>query len=73
MNLLNRYILKQFVKNILLLVLSFIALYILIDFFEKIDNFMEKGKPMALVAQFFLLSPPAFDVYELQLWGLFCR
>ncbi|WP_417911460.1 LptF/LptG family permease [Candidatus Electronema sp. TJ] len=58
MNLLNRYILKQFVKNILLLVLSFIALYILIDFFEKIDNFMEKGKPMALVAQFFLLSIP---------------
>jgi lipopolysaccharide export system permease protein len=58
MNLLSRYILKQFVKNILLLVLSFIAIYILIDFFEKIDNFMEKGKPMALVGKFFLLSIP---------------
>jgi lipopolysaccharide export system permease protein len=58
LNLLNRYILKQFVKNILLLVLSFIAIYILIDFFEKIDNFMEKGKPMALVGKFFLLSIP---------------
>ncbi len=58
MNLLSRYILKQFVKNILLLALSFIAIYILIDFFEKIDNFMEKGKPMALVAKFFLLSIP---------------
>jgi lipopolysaccharide export system permease protein len=58
MNLLNRYILKQFGKNILLLVLSFITIYILIDFFEKIDNFMEKGKPMVLVGKFFLLSIP---------------
>ncbi len=50
--------LKQFGKNLLLLALSFIAIYILIDFFEKIDNFVEKGKPMALVAKFFLLSIP---------------
>lgn len=58
MNLLNRYILSQFGKNILTLVLSFIAIYVLIDFFEKIDNFMEKGKPMMLVGKFFLLSVP---------------
>lgn len=58
MNLLQRYILIQFAKNILLLVLSFIALYILIDFFEKIDNFVEKGKPMSLVFRFFVLSIP---------------
>ncbi len=58
MNLLSRYILRQFAKNMLLLVLSFIAIYILIDFFEKIDNFLEKGKHMALVAKFFLLSIP---------------
>lgn len=58
MNILSRYILRQFAKNMLLLVLSFIAIYILIDFFEKIDNFLEKGKPMALVAKFFLLSIP---------------
>jgi lipopolysaccharide export system permease protein len=58
LNLLQRYILIQFAKNILLLVMTFIALYILIDFFEKIDNFVEKGKPMTLVAHFFLLSIP---------------
>ena len=37
---------------------SFIAIYILIDFFEKIDNFMEKGKSMGLVAKFFLFNIP---------------
>ncbi|MCI5224969.1 MAG: YjgP/YjgQ family permease, partial [Candidatus Electrothrix sp. AR4] len=58
MNLLTRYIIIQFCKNMLMLVLSFIAIYLLIDFFEKIDNFMEKGKSMALVGRFFLLSIP---------------
>jgi lipopolysaccharide export system permease protein len=57
-NLLKRYIFVQFSKNIMMLIVSFIAIYILIDFFEKIDNFMEKGKSMALVIKFFLLSIP---------------
>lgn len=58
MNLLNRYILQQFIKNIFMLMASFIAIYVLIDFFEKIDDFMEKGKSMALVIKFFVLSVP---------------
>ena len=58
MNLLNRYILLQFIKNILMLIMCFIAIYVLIDFFEKIDNFMEKGKSMGLVLKFFLLNIP---------------
>ncbi len=58
MKLLTRYILKQFFKNLFMLVACFIAIYVLIDFFEKIDNFMEKGKSMALVGKFFLLNIP---------------
>ncbi len=42
----------------MMLMASFIAIYLLIDFFEKIDNFLEKGKSMALVVQFFLLNIP---------------
>jgi lipopolysaccharide export system permease protein len=37
---------------------AFIAIYILIDFFEKIDNFMEAGKSFGLILKFFLLSIP---------------
>ncbi len=37
---------------------AFIAIYLLIDFFEKIDNFLEKGKSMGLVIKFFLLNIP---------------
>lgn len=58
MNLLKRYILLQFAKNILMIMMSFVAIYLLIDFFEKIDNFMEKGKSMGLVVHFFMLNIP---------------
>ena len=37
---------------------SFITIYLLIDFFEKIDNFFEAGKPMSLIIEFFLLNIP---------------
>lgn len=56
--LLYRYILFQFFKNIMTISVSFIVIYILIDFFEKIDNFLEKGKSMGLVVQFFMLNIP---------------
>ncbi|MDW7772797.1 MAG: LptF/LptG family permease [Desulfobulbaceae bacterium] len=55
---LNAYILTQFIKNISMIIAGFIGIYMLIDFFEKIDNFMEKGKSMGLVAKFFLFNIP---------------
>lgn len=58
MILLYRYILYNFIRNLGMIMASFITIYLLIDFFEKIDNFLEKGKPMALVIKFFLLNIP---------------
>jgi len=42
----------------MIIMAGFIAIYVLIDFFEKIDNFMEKGKSMGLMLKFFLLNIP---------------
>lgn len=58
MLLLNRYILTQFIRIFGTVTAGFVAIYILIDFFEKIDKFMEAGKPLSLVFKFFLLSIP---------------
>lgn len=58
MILLYRYILAHFFRNIGLIMASFISIYLLIDFFEKIDNFLEKGKSFELIAKFFLLNIP---------------
>jgi len=55
---LDRYILRQFVKYLIILMAGFISIYILIDFFEKFDNFLEKGKPMSLAVKYFLLNIP---------------
>jgi lipopolysaccharide export system permease protein len=37
---------------------AFVAIYILIDFFEKIDNFIEADKSIGLIFKFFILSIP---------------
>ncbi|NLX19610.1 MAG: YjgP/YjgQ family permease [Desulfobulbus sp.] len=58
MILLHRYILIHFFRNLGLLLTSFISIYLLIDFFEKIDNFVEKGKSFALIFQYFLYNIP---------------
>lgn len=58
MFLLNRYILSQFFRIFWTVTAAFAAIYLLIDFFEKIDNFTEAGKPLTLVFKFFLLSIP---------------
>jgi len=56
--LLNRYILAQFTRTFFTVAAAFVAIYILVDSLEKIDNFMEAGKPISLVIKFFLLNIP---------------
>ena len=58
MQLLNRYLLAQFIRHLLTLNIAFTSLYLLIDFFEKYDEFSEAGKPMSLIISFFMLNLP---------------
>lgn len=58
MHLLTRYLLTQFTRYFFTINFGFVAVYLLIDFFEKYDEFSEAGKPMSLVLKFFLLNIP---------------
>lgn len=58
MKLLDRYLLAQFGKNLLLVLCSLMAIYLLVDFFERIDDFLAAGKSIGLALQFFLLKIP---------------
>jgi lipopolysaccharide export system permease protein len=58
MNLLNRYLFRQFTMNLLLVLAALVTIYILIDFFERIDDFVEARKSLALAAKYFLLKIP---------------
>lgn len=58
MQLLTRYLLAQYVRYFLTLNIGFVSLYLLIDFFEKFDKFIDAGEPMSLVLSFFMLNIP---------------
>jgi len=58
MTLLDRYLFGQFTRNFLLVSGSLLALYLLVDFFEKVDNFIEAGQTAGLTMQYLLLKVP---------------
>ncbi len=60
--LLDRYLYSQFTKNLLLVGGSLIALYLLVDFFEKVDNFVEAGQSAGLALHYLLLKIPLIIV-----------
>jgi len=57
-NLLNRYLLGQFVKYFFTVNAGFVSIYLLVDFFEKFDDFSNRGKPLSLALKYFILTIP---------------
>jgi len=60
--LLDRYLYRQCSKNFLLVSGSLIALYLLVDFFEKVDKFVEAGQTTTLALRYLLLKTPLIIV-----------
>lgn len=58
MKLLDRYLLKEFTKNLLLILTTLLSIYLLVEFFETIDNFLEAQQPMAVAVRYFVLKIP---------------
>lgn len=59
MTLLDSYLLKQYAKNLLMVLAALLAIYLLVDIFERLDNFIEAEKPLALAFKYFILKIPA--------------
>jgi lipopolysaccharide export system permease protein len=58
MKLLDRYLMAQFAKNLALVICSLVAIYLLVDFFERLDNFLEAQKTIPLAVKYLLLKLP---------------
>jgi len=58
MKLLDRYLMAQFAKNLALVVCSLVAIYLLVDFFERLDRFLEAEKAIGLAIKYLLLKLP---------------
>ena len=59
MNLLNRYLFGQFIRYFFTVNAAFVSIYLLVDFFEKFDDFTNAGKPLSLALTYFALSIPS--------------
>jgi lipopolysaccharide export system permease protein len=55
---LDRYIAKEFCRFFLLVIASFLSLYLIVDFFEKIRMFLSNHATLGQMASFFLFSIP---------------
>jgi len=58
LKLLDKYILREFLRFFLITCITFIALYVIIDFFEKSRMFMSNKATAAQMASYFLYSIP---------------
>lgn len=58
MMLLDRHILREFIRLFIFMVLCFVGLYLIIDFFEKIKMFLSNSATVSQMAAFFLFNIP---------------
>ncbi len=58
MRLLDKYILKEYVRFFVITGISLVSLYLIVDFFEKIRMFLSNHASIVQVASYFLFSIP---------------
>ena len=58
MSIIGKYLTYEILKFFCIILLTVIGIYLAVDFFEKIDNFLEAGLPLSKVLTFFQLRIP---------------
>ncbi|MBW2544197.1 MAG: LPS export ABC transporter permease LptG [Deltaproteobacteria bacterium] len=58
MTIIDRYILKEFIKILALILASLMGLYLIVDFFERIRMFLSNHASVGQMASYFLLTLP---------------
>ncbi|HUU40370.1 MAG TPA: LptF/LptG family permease, partial [Desulfatiglandales bacterium] len=58
MKIITRYLHKEFFKLFSVSLIAFVLLYIVLEFFGKIDNFLEANVPLGVVFSFFVYQIP---------------
>lgn len=59
MYLIEKYVTKEILKYFCILLATVVSIYLAVDFFEKIDNFMEASLPFSKIIRFFYLKIPS--------------
>ena len=70
MSIIHKYLNREILKNFGVILATVICIYLAVDFFEKIDDFMEAGLPFSRAVTFFIYNTP-FVVAQIMPVGLF--
>jgi len=71
MKIFRRYFLKEFFKYFIIVLVSFTAISIVAEFFDKASEFYAEKPPVYLVIQYLLLQAPRVILYALPFASLF--
>jgi len=58
MSIISKYLIKEILKYVGMVLAVVITIYVAVDFFEKIDDFMEAGLPLSKAISFFIFKIP---------------
>jgi len=58
MKILDRYVIKQFILTVLFALLAFTLLFVVVDMFENLDDFIDKGVKLHIIMQYYLYFTP---------------
>lgn len=58
MSIIQKYLTKEILKQFGIVLIAVICIYVIVDFFEKSDNFVKAGLPLSKTLVFFLLNTP---------------
>jgi LPS export ABC transporter permease LptG/LPS export ABC transporter permease LptF len=59
-NILDRYVIRKYIAIFTLVFISLLAIFVIITFFERIDNVYEHNKPLSLFLEFIWSKIPEF-------------
>jgi lipopolysaccharide export system permease protein len=65
MKILDRYLIRQFIKSWMLALGSFIVVFVIIDFFEKIGGYIDRGTSAAVIVRLYAYQLPYFTMVVL--------
>ncbi len=55
---LDRYILHSFLYALVMALLAFIAIFVILDLFEKLDDFLDRDVPVAIILHYYVYRIP---------------
>ena len=55
---LDRYLLRSFLAALVMALVAFIAIFVILDLFEKLDDFLDRDVPVAIILQYYVYRIP---------------